>query len=118
MVGESRSALVSFEGIPQPEGMHLPMEERNLPDGFCEGIFRIARRSEGKRGTRSKATRTSVSEQQRSQTENTEAKSFAKDFSEGRDVTKKSEERVVKLRGRTFRGTAKRFGKKPKQKAL
>ena len=40
----------------------------------------MARRSEGKRGTRSKATQTSVFEQQRSQTEKIKAKGFAKDF--------------------------------------
>ena len=40
----------------------------------------MARRSEGKRGKRSKATQTSVFEQQRSQTEKIKAKGFAKDF--------------------------------------
>ena len=31
------------------------MEELKFLDGFCEEIFRMARRSEGKRGTRSKS---------------------------------------------------------------
>ena len=78
----------------------------------------MARRSEGKRGTRSKATQTSVFEQQRSQTEKIKAKGFAKDFF--RRARRDEEKRGTrsKLRGRAFRGTAKRFGKIPKQNAL
>ena len=73
----------------------------------------MARRSEGKRGTRSKATQTSVFEQQRSQTEKIKAKGFAKDFfrrarrDEGKRGTRSKATRTnVSRNGEAIRGKA------------